>query len=72
MAMINRMLNRNPETPADLLSDMIKWSDNMDTANWYYLDVQEATNSHDYERKANNTERWTKINETPDWTALEK
>ena len=72
MAMINRMLNRNPETPADLLSDMIKWSDNMDTAKWYYLDVQEATNSHDYERKANNTERWTKINETPDWTALEK
>ena len=72
MAMINRMLNRNPEIPADLLSDMIKWSDNMDTAKWYYLDVQEATNSHDYKRKANNTERWTKINEAPDWTALEK
>lgn len=72
MALINRVLNRNPETPADLLSDMIKWPDNVDTAKWYYLDVQEATNSHDYERKANNTERWTKLNEAPDWVALEK
>ncbi|MCR4963203.1 MAG: S-layer homology domain-containing protein [Firmicutes bacterium] len=71
MALINRVLNRNPESPADLLQDMIKWPDNMDTAKWYYLDVQEATNSHDYERKANHTERWTKINKAVDWAGLE-
>ena len=72
MALINRVLNRNPETPYDLLDDMIKWPDNMDTTRWYYLDVQEATNSHDYMRKSNNTERWIKINPPRDWAALEK
>ncbi len=72
MALINRVLNRNPGTPDDLLKDMILWPDNMDTGKWYYLDVQEATNSHDYERKADYTEKWTKITEAPDWAALEK
>jgi uncharacterized protein YegL len=72
MALINRVLNRNPETPYDLLDDMIKWPDNMDTTRWYYLDVQEATNSHDYMRKSNNTERWIKINPPRDWAALER
>ena len=46
--MINRVLERKPESPADLLTNMNKWTDNMDTSKWYYLDVQEATNSHDY------------------------
>ena len=27
---------------------MKTWKDNADTARWYYLDVQEATNSHTY------------------------
>ena len=72
MALINRVLNRNPGTPDDLLKGMILWPDNMDTGKWYYLDVQEATNSHDYERKADYTEKWTKITEAPDWAALEK
>lgn len=72
MALINRVLNRNPGAPDDLLKGMILWPDNMDTGKWYYLDVQEATNSHDYERKADYTEKWTKITEAPDWAALEK
>lgn len=72
MAIVNRVLKRNPKTPADLLHGMILWPDNLDTTKWYYLDVQEATNSHDYGRRANNTEYWTKINSAPDWSALEK
>ena len=44
-----------------------------DTAEWYYADVQEATNSHDYERVDNKSpETWTKINPPRDWDALEK
>ena len=72
MALINRVLNRNPETADDLLATMVVWPDNMDQSKWCYLDIQEATNSHDYERKANNTEYWTKITQNPDWSALEK
>ncbi len=72
MALVNRVLNRNPGSPENLLPDMITWPDNMDLSAWYYLDVQEATNSHTYERQPNNTELWIKINEAPDWTILEK
>ena len=72
MAMINRVLNRDPATPNDLLDDMIKWPDNMDTNQWYYLDIQEATNSHYYERKSSGTEYWTQIIEAPNWLALEQ
>ena len=46
MAMINRVLQRLPESKADLLDGMIQWSDNADTSKWYYLAVQESTNSH--------------------------
>jgi uncharacterized repeat protein (TIGR02543 family) len=64
MALINRVLERLPENTDDLLSDMIAWPDNADTSIWYYLDVQEATNEHDYVRKADEVhETWTKIND---------
>jgi len=47
MTLVNRMLERVPETPDDLLADeMISWADNADPGAWYYLAVQEATNSH--------------------------
>ena len=72
MAMINRVLQRLPESKADLLDDMIKWSDNSDTSAWYYLAVQEATNSHYYDLKENKHEKWSKLRETRDWTELEK
>ena len=72
MAMINRVLQRLPESKAGLLDGMIQWSDNADTSKWYYLAVQEATNSHYYELKANQHEKWTKLRENRDWTELEK
>ena len=62
MAIINRVLCRQPETVDDLLDGMIKWPDNADTAEWYYLVVQEATNGHKYEWKDNGFERWTEMN----------
>ena len=61
MTMINRVLERKPESPADLLTNMNKWTDNMDTSKWYYLDVQEATNSHGYTRKTFNYELWRQM-----------
>lgn len=71
MSLVNRVLKRLPETPADLLPDMITWTDNADTSSWYYLPVQEATNSHYYEFKENSKhEKWTELRETRDWSKL--
>jgi len=50
---------------------MIKWPDNADLQKWYYLDVQEASNSHDYDRKENGAEKWTQLIEAPDWQAMQ-
>lgn len=72
MTLVNRVLKRLPETAEDLHNDMIKWSDNSDTSAWYYLAVQEATNSHYYDLKGNKHEKWSKLRETRDWTELEK
>ena len=72
MTLVNRVLKRLPETAEDLHNDMIKWSDNSDTSAWYYLAVQEATNSHYYGIKENKYEKWSKLRETRDWTELEK
>ena len=72
MTLVNRVLRRLPETAEDLHNDMIKWSDNSDTSAWYYLAVQEATNSHYYDIKENKHEKWSKLRETRDWTELEK
>lgn len=72
MTMINRVLERKPESPADLLTNMNKWTDNMDTSKWYYLDVQEATNSHGYTRKTFNYELWRQMLPDPDWSRYER
>ena len=53
MTLVNRVLDRKPETEDDLLPDMVTWTDNADKKAWYYLAVQEATNSHYYEFKTN-------------------
>lgn len=60
MTMINRMLNRLPQSEADLLKGMKIWSDNK-PGTWYYLTVQEATNSHAFTRKDDVHEQWTKL-----------
>ena len=72
MTLVNRVLKRLPETRDDLRDDMIKWSDNSDASQWFYLAVQEATNSHYYKTKENKFEKWTELRETRDWTELEK
>ena len=70
-SLINSVLLRVPST-ADHLIDGISWPDNSDTSAWYYIDMQEATNSHDNTREGLTLpdERWTKIVETPDWNAM--
>ena len=60
MAMVNRALERTPESEDDLLSGMKTWSDNARTSAWYYLDVQEATNGHTY-TKSGPHETWKKL-----------
>ena len=67
MTLINRVLCRMPETKADLLDSMTKWPDNQPGA-WYYLAVQEATNSHTYEQKDFKYETWTALTAEPDWS----
>ena len=73
MTLVNRVLNRQPETENDLLPNMTVWTDNANPNAWYYLAVQEATNSHYYKFKTNSKyEKWTELRETRDWTQLEK
>ncbi|MBP3634636.1 MAG: S-layer homology domain-containing protein [Oscillospiraceae bacterium] len=72
MTLVNRVLHRNPEEPEDLLPGMAEWWDNMNEKAWYYLAVQEATNSHDYARKNSDFEYWKELEAIPDWSLLEK
>lgn len=73
MTLVNRVLNREPESKADLLDGMTTWKDNADETAWYYLAVQEATNSHTCEMKADGKhEKWTSLTENPDWSKLEE
>ena len=64
MTLVNRTLDRHPD-PDHFLEDMLVWPDNLDTEAWYYADMQEATNSHEYQMKkdaqGNEYEVWTKI-----------
>jgi hypothetical protein len=75
ITIINRVLERAPHKDY-LLDDMITWPDNTDTAKWYYADVQEATNSHNYDPKydkdGNVYEIWTELRPVRDWAALER
>ena len=73
VTLINRVLNRLPETKDDLLPEMKTWVDNMDETAWYYLAIQEATNSH-YNKNKEGTkyETWTELRENRDWSELEK
>ena len=70
MTMIDRVLNRIPEEASDLLPGMNVWPD-CAPSDWFYLAVQEATNSHDFKHKAGNYETWTSMKKDPDWTRYE-
>lgn len=80
MVIVNRMLDRIPESVDDLLAgEMITWADNADTGAWYYIVVQEATNSHEHDYKdvqipERNSyyEFWTEFLPVRDWSLLEK
>ena len=74
--MINRVLDRVPSEESRLLSrDVMQiWPDS-NPSDWFYLAMQEATNSHDYKRDAKwaaADEQWTALRETRDWKALEQ
>ncbi len=72
MTLINRVLNRVPRSAEDLLHDnMAIWSDNMDQTAWFYIAVQEATNSTEYERPNSVYKTWTEVVENRDWTEIE-
>lgn len=72
MTLVNRSLNRQPESEDDLLEDMIIWPDNTDKTKWYYIAVQEATNSHEHQFKEDGVhEKWTKLIQNPDWSVYE-
>lgn len=68
MAMINRATGRAPKSADAFLPGMKTWSDNT-TDKWYYLDVQEATNSHSYTVKGSET--WTALTSDPNWSLYE-
>ena len=66
--LLNRVLHRLPEKESDLLANQIVWPDNPKTF-WGYLAIQEATNSHEYERKADGVhETQTAKRENRDWS----
>ena len=67
MNMINRVLNRILEENSDLPAGMNTWPD-CNPGDWFSLAVQEATNSHDYERKADTVhETWTGLQPAGNW-----
>lgn len=73
MTIVNRTLDRHPDAD-HFLADMITWPDNLESA-WYYEQVQEATNSHEYVMKTdadkNPYEIWKEILPVRDWSDLE-
>jgi hypothetical protein len=71
VTMINRELQRVPESDDDMVDSMIVWPDNP-KKEWYYLAMQEASNSHDYNRRAKTGEKWVQLTDAPDWTRYQK
>lgn len=68
IAITNRVLQRIPESEADLLPGRVEWPDNHDVEKWYWLAVEEATNNHDHTMKGDGVhERWTALLENEDW-----
>ena len=68
VTMINRVLNRMPKDKDALHEDMKVFVDNADTNAWYYLAIQEATNSHEYKKDKDGVyETWTDVLPARDW-----
>lgn len=71
ITIVNRVLRRVPETADDLLPAMTAWQDNADPDAWYYLAIQEATNSHEFARRESGYEFWLSLLPCRDWTEPE-
>jgi hypothetical protein len=81
ITLVNNILERVPESADDLLADeMTTWHDNANIDEWYYLAIQEATNSHlslykdgrAISGKMFEYELWADMEDNPDWIQLEK
>ena len=71
VTLVNAVLGREPHED-HLLNNMVTWPDNPKSA-WFYEDIQEATNSHDYVWASGNAyEIWTELLENRNWAKLEK
>ena len=75
VTIVNRVLNRVPHEDYLLSTRVMNtWPDNVYGA-WYYADMQEATNSHDYDWirvSGERVEEWTEKLTERDWAALEQ
>ena len=71
VAMVNRMLNRVPCCIDNLLPNMRMWVDNMDRNRWYFMYIQEATNTHYYIMCEENGEIWVSLEPSLPWYRLE-
>jgi len=72
-ALVNRATRRLPLTADDLLPGMVTWSDNMNQNAWYYLYIQEATNSNYFEMHVNGINKtWTELMANREWWRLER
>jgi len=71
-AIINRMLDRVIASTDDLLEGRTSWTDKTNMNAWYYLYLQEATHSTEFERTENGSLRWTRLLPHIDWTILER
>jgi hypothetical protein len=70
ITIINRVLCRIPETEDDMLDDKVTWTDNPKDA-WYYIAVEEATNSHTLHKDDGVHEKWDELKANPDWTSYQ-
>ena len=68
--LLNRVLNRVVNSENDMLENMVIWPDNKPDK-WYYIDIQEATNSHYYKHGGEN-EIWTDLRGVPNWSILQE
>ena len=72
-AIVNRALGRRLQSVDDLLPGMLEWRDNANVNAWYYLYIQEATNTNYHEMKADGIhKRWVQLAASRNWTVLER
>ena len=68
-AIVNRTLGRKPSKAHMKISDRIDWPD-VQTTDWFYEAIMEATNSHTYQM-GKRVETWNDKLPQRDWAALE-